>query len=110
MTRPARLTADRGQIVPLFMVLVAAVVAVGWLAVRHAELLDARARAQTAADAAALAGVAEGELAANRLARRNGAELVAFDRFGSTVRVEVRVGPARAEARAEARVRWVPQE
>lgn len=63
-----------------------------------------RSRAQTAADAAALAGVSaplsQGRSAAVRLARANGAALVSFRRSGWVVTVVVEVGGARATARA----------
>ena len=59
--------------------------------------LEDRARARTAADAAALAGAAEGEAAARRLAAANGGRLVEFRREGDEVVVRVRVGVAAAE-------------
>jgi len=58
------------------------------------------ARARTAADAAALAGAAEGRDAAVRLASANGATLVAFVADQRAVLVTVRVGRASATARA----------
>ncbi len=58
------------------------------------------AQAQTAADAAALAGAAEGESAAREVAGANGAELVAFVLEGLEVEVRARVGEAEAVARA----------
>ena len=61
----------------------------------------ARAQAQSAADAAALAGAAEGRSGAMELARSNGAELIEFDQRGSVVRVVVEVRGAQAEAHAE---------
>lgn len=66
-------------------------------------LID-RGRARTAADAAALAGAAEGEAAAREVARDNGAELLRHEDLGTAVIVEVRVGQVEAFARA----RWVP--
>jgi hypothetical protein len=59
-----------------------------------------RARARTAADAAALAGVHEGRARAEEMAERNGARLVAFDAAGEAVDVTVQVGTVRASARA----------
>jgi hypothetical protein len=58
------------------------------------------ARAHAAADAAALAGAAEGEDAAREVADRNGAELVRWRIEGDDVWVEVRLGRARAVAKA----------
>jgi hypothetical protein len=76
-----------------------AVVAVGGLA-RGA--VDA-ARARTAADAAALAGVTDGPAGAADAARSNGGSLVWFRRAGADVVVRVEVGTAAAEARATLR-------
>lgn len=59
-----------------------------------------RSRAQTAADAAALAGAAEGEEAAREVAEANGASVVTWRAAGDDVWVEVRVGKARAVAKA----------
>jgi hypothetical protein len=58
------------------------------------------ARAQTAADAAALAGVAEGQPGATELATTNGATLEAFVIEGKTVSVRVRLGDRHAVAKA----------
>ncbi len=60
-----------------------------------------RARAQTAADAAALSGVFDGEEAAADLARRNGATLISFTDEGQRVLVRVGFRDAVATARAE---------
>ena len=82
------------------------IVAVLLAAVRVAVLLDAAAQARTAADAAALAGAAAGEKEARALAEANGGAVVRYEQIGQTVVVEVRVGPATHEARAEAVIRW----
>ena len=60
-----------------------------------------RARAQTAADAAALGGVVDGEEAAADLARSNGATLLSFVDDGDRVQVRVGFHDAVATARAE---------
>jgi hypothetical protein len=65
-----------------------------------AQAAGERARARTAADAAALAGAAEGEPAAREVAAANGAELVAWRAEGTDVWVEVTLGDAHARARA----------
>lgn len=93
---------DRGQAVSLAAAMVALVTValVGLVPVGRA--LADRARARTAADAAALAGAAEGEQAADDLARVNGAELVDFERTGDEVVVRVRIGDVDASARARA--------
>jgi hypothetical protein len=59
-----------------------------------------RASAQTAADAAALAGVVEGRPGAEQLADENGAVLVSFEVHQGEVQVTVEVGSVRATARA----------
>jgi D-alanyl-D-alanine carboxypeptidase len=94
---------DAGQAVPLAVAMMALVVVALVALVPAAEALGRRARAGTAADAAALAGAAEGEDAARRLAAANGAEVVAFTRAGDEVVVRVRVGDVEAEARARGR-------
>lgn len=62
--------------------------------------LTARQRAQTAADAAALAGVTGGESASAELASANGAVLVRWGRDGRDVTVTVELGEVSATARA----------
>lgn len=91
---------DRGQAVALLVAVVAmaalSVVAVGMFGER---LVD-RGRAQTAADAAALAGTVGGRSAAHRLAGDNGADLVSYAEIGDVVTVVVDVDGERATARA----------
>ena len=91
---------EGGQATPLLavVVFVAGLVALG-LARLGGEAVD-HARATTAADAAALAGAAEGRAGATELAERNGAELVSFRQLGADVIVVVRLGDASARARA----------
>jgi hypothetical protein len=60
----------------------------------------ARADAQTAADAAALAGAAEGRHSAEALAEANGARIVSYETKGDDTRVVVELGPAQATGRA----------
>jgi hypothetical protein len=91
---------DRGQALPLAAAMLA-IVAVALVAlVPVGRALGDRARARTAADAAALAGAVEGEQAASDLAVDNGGELLEFERSGHEVVVRVRVGEADAFARA----------
>jgi Flp pilus assembly protein TadG len=59
-----------------------------------------RTRAQTAADAAALASLDGGHRAAARFAGLHGATVVAWTRQGHRVTVVVRIGRATATARA----------
>lgn len=76
-------------------------------------LLNESAAARTAADAAALAGAAEGRDAAESIARANGGVLLSYHEEeiadgsdGLLVSVAVRVGRASQAARAERQVEW----
>jgi uncharacterized membrane protein len=91
---------ETGQLAPLYAVIV--VVAAGaMLLLAHLGVLAVhRAHARTAADAAALAGAAEGPTAAGEVARANGAVLESFVAIGMDVEVRVRVGSTHATARA----------
>jgi D-alanyl-D-alanine carboxypeptidase len=91
---------DGGQVVPLAAALVG-LCCVGLLALAPAaRALDDRAQARTAADAAALAGAADGERTAREVAAANGADLLEIERNGDEVVVQVRVGEVEAYARA----------
>jgi hypothetical protein len=92
---------DRGSaaILTVVVTLVVTVVVLIGLASIGSRLAD-REQARTAADAAALAGVRGGRVASVELARRNGAELVAWSTDGVAVTVAVRVGDETARARA----------
>ncbi len=100
-----RLPGQHGQVVPL---MAAAIVLVAALALAMAQLgvraVD-RARAQNAADAAALAAAGVGPVPrqralAERLTHANRAELRSLRRVGAVVVVEVQVGSQRAAAAA----------
>ena len=96
---------DLGQILPLVALLVAMALGLAVLTVEMARLVGERAVAQAAADAAALASAVDpddGWSRAHELAVANGAVLEAFRRVGTSVEVTVRVGRARATARAVA--------
>jgi nitrous oxide reductase accessory protein NosL len=82
----------------LAVVVVAAlsVIAVGDFAARVVD----RGRAQTAADAAALAATIGGRSAAERLATSNGGRLLSYNESGDVVVVVVDVAGERAAARA----------
>jgi amino acid transporter len=94
---------DRGQAAVLvlilatvlFMAMSTAVVVLG------GHVID-RTRAQTAADAAALAALVGGPEAARTLARRHGAVVVSitFEAESGRVTVDVRIGTATARAAA----------
>ena len=97
---PGFRTGDRGHAVLLVAV---TIVFAGLFCIGAASLGSAmlhRQQAQAAADAAALAGVEGGRVAAERLASRNGAALVIFRRDGARVTVSVRLGGATAVASA----------
>jgi translation elongation factor EF-Ts len=91
---------DRGQAVTLLLAVVVmaatSVVAIGALSGRVVN----RGRAQTAADAAALAATIGGQLAAQRLASSNGGHLISYSETGGAVVVVVDVDGERATARA----------
>ena len=103
-----RCGADKGQAVPLMTLVLLTTLTLLLAVARVAPLVDDAARARTAADAAALAGAAEGRAGADRFARSNGGTLVSYEESGSTVTVEVVVGNASAAARAAASVVWLP--
>jgi hypothetical protein len=91
---------DGGQVVPLAAALVGLCCVALVALVPAARALDDRARARTAADAAALAGAADGEPTARAVAGANGADLLEIERNGDEVVVQVRVGEVEAYARA----------
>jgi hypothetical protein len=91
---------DRGQVVPL---LAAFIVFAGLALIALAHLgggaID-RAQAKRAADAAALAGAADGPGAASRLASLNHASVSDYQESHDDATVEVHYGDARAVSRA----------
>jgi hypothetical protein len=98
---------DRGQAAISVVIVVAALcAAVAWSLVDVADRSIERTRAQTAADAVALAAVEGGRMAAERLARRHGAEIDTWirepapDGVSTAVTVVVVLGDATATARA----------
>ncbi len=103
---------DRGQVLPLVVLLLVIAGTSAWLVGEVAEVVVDRARARTAADAAALAaavhrveGPDRSRQVAIDLARRNGGVLMGFRDVEGAVEVTVRVGRARATARATALAR-----
>jgi len=91
---------QRGQALPLLALVMVVAVAAAILVVRLGVEVDHRARAQTAADAAALAGASGGRIEAEAIAARNGAEIESFVSRDGEVEVIVRVADRRATARA----------
>lgn len=100
MERSARHRREGGQATPLVLALIAVVVVVLLALVPLARAGRDRAAARTAADAAALAGAAEGETVAREVAAANGATLVSWRADGPEVWVVVAVGEASAHAKA----------
>ncbi len=74
--------------------------------VAHGGRVVDAARARTAADAAALAGAADGRSAADRLAAANGGRVTSYRAEGDDVVVAVVVGEATARARASRDGTW----
>jgi uncharacterized membrane protein len=89
---------DQGQLVPLYAVVILVAGAAMLLLVHLGSLAVDRARARTAADAAALAGAAGGRGAADEVAVANGGVLESFEQRDDDVAVVVRVGSAHATA------------
>lgn len=92
---------DDGQIVPMAVVALFIVMVIALVVVRLGGQVDRRARAQAAADAAALAGATEGEDVAGSVTEANGAVLESFVVQGAEVEVVVRLEDQRATARAK---------
>jgi Flp pilus assembly protein TadG len=95
---------EDGQVLPLMAALMGVVALVVMGLVHLGEGVIDRARARTAADAAALAGARDGEDGAGMVAQDNHADLLSYVARNHQVEVTVRVGDATATARAE--LRW----
>jgi outer membrane lipoprotein SlyB len=93
---------DRGQTLPLVALTLALALVLAAAVAHLAVQTTRRAQAAHAADAAALAGAIADRAAAEHMARANGAELVAYERSGDRVVVEVVRGEHNARAAAEA--------
>lgn len=93
--------ADDGQVAPLAIIVLLVAGGALLLLIPLGRATFDRAEARTAADAAALAGAAEGHAAARTLAEANGGEIVEIAESGNAITVTVRVGAAIATARAE---------
>lgn len=94
--------ADRGQVAPLLAIVVLVAGAACLFIAHLGALLVDRARAQTSADAAALAAAVEGRSGAVGLAQANEAELESYRTVGDVAAVEVRVRRVTATASAQA--------
>lgn len=94
---------ERGQVTPLLGLVVVAIGGLLFGLARFGAVTTQSARAQAAADAAALAGAAEGDEAVASLAAANGGDVVTSEVLGDggrEVEVRVRVGDTWAVARA----------
>jgi len=91
---------DAGQATPFVVLLVVVALAAVVLLARLGGLAVDRAEARTAADAAAMAVILDGESAARAAADANGGVVESVTWFGPEVEVTVRVGGARATSRA----------
>ena len=91
---------QRGQVLPLMAVVVALTALVVLGLARVGAVVVARAEAQNAADAAALAGAVHGRATAEALAGANGGRLVSGVAAGPEVEVVAEVRGERARARA----------
>ncbi len=105
---------DNGQAAPLLVVMVALAVGLSLVAGEVGRVLNDAARARTAADAAALAGAAEGRESAEAVAADNGGYLLSYtaetadaDAGRVLVTVSVEVGRISRTARAEGVTEWV---
>ncbi|NNF54493.1 MAG: hypothetical protein HKN03_08625 [Acidimicrobiales bacterium] len=96
---------ERGVFLPAFALWMAVAVLCAVLVVGVAGRASERAQVQSFADAVALAGAAEGEAAASRIADANGAELVSYRQNGNAVEVTVAAFGVRAMAVAERQIR-----
>lgn len=101
MNEQLAIDGQRGASLPLIGFVLAVMLMTTSVVIGLAVRVVDRAQAQSAADAAALAGVMEGRSGADRLARANGGALVSFEASDNAVQVVVQVDRWRAEARAE---------
>ena len=95
---------DAGQAIGLVLISIAFIASAAVAMISVGKHIAKRGSAQTAADAAALAGVDGGQPAAADIASRNGAVLVSFTRRigsdGYVVTVAVSIGDEQAVAQA----------
>jgi hypothetical protein len=88
-------------VLPLLVVVIVVILGLGLGVARLGRTVVDRAGAQSAADAAALAGALVDATGAEEVAAANGARIVQFRRSGALVRVEVSRSGQRAVATAE---------
>ena len=92
---------ERGQALPITVLLVAFALVVAVGVARLSREVAARSAAQHAADAVALAGAVDGQSVATDVAVRNEARLLSFRQDGDVVVVEIARRGRRASASAE---------
>jgi hypothetical protein len=92
---------QRGQALPITVLLLAFAVVVAVGVARLAREVTLRSAAQHAADATALAGAVEGRHGAQAVAARNDATVVSFEQDGDVVVVTIERRGHHAQARAE---------
>lgn len=102
------MTRQRGAMLPMLAFLLVVVMVTTAVIVGLTERVLDRAQAQSAADAAALAGVMDGRAGADRLAAANRGTVVEFESADNWVRVVVVVDGRRAEARADRTLAFDP--
>ncbi len=95
-----RTNRESGQVMPLIGVVMAILVIAALAMGQATKIINTKARAQTAADAAALAGVAGGVPAARSAARANGATVTKFANTADGVVVTVDLGDQKATSAA----------
>lgn len=96
---------SRGAVLPLVALLAAGMLLGVLLLAAVLQRVVGRADCQHAADAAALAGVIEGRVGADRLAVANGGVVRWFAQDGNVAEVHVQCGSVTARANAERRLR-----
>ncbi len=92
---------QRGAAIPMLAFSLALFMVLGLLIVGIGAEASKRTRAQSAADAVALAGAAGGKGEAGRMAQKYGANLLTFSIDGSTVSVVLLLDGIRSYAHAE---------
>lgn len=100
-SRPPCSARERGQAVPIVLLVLVFACAVCLAVARLGSLLAQREHVRHAADAVALAGAIDGEDGARNIAAANGVTLVSFTADGDQVAVVARAGRFSALARAE---------
>ncbi len=95
---------ERGAALPLIALSLAGLLIVTWLLLGVTQRVVARADAQAAADATALAGAMNGRTTATRVASANGAIVISFSSTGNRVDVVIERDGVRAVANAERRL------